>query len=183
MPPTYFLTAPKRIPEVDVMGQLSFAQQLVDQILSTVKNDDHRLQEEVRASVEKLSSNFPRTNWRVVSFLEIVWPIIMTVIFTITYLFVKSFPDCNGNQPPSPLIHIAVISIGPIVWNAGILVAKFLISLFLGPTLDPTFPKFGSTMAFVAHALGLAGIIGFFEFLVCAWPPSPSRQRILTGIC
>jgi len=80
-------------------------------------------------------------------------------------MFVKSFPDRNGDQPPSPLIRIAVISVGPIVWNAGVLVTQFLVSLFLGPMLDPTFPKFGSTMAFMAHAFGLLGMIGFFEFL------------------
>jgi len=58
-----------------------------------------------------------------------------------------------------------VISVGPIVWNAAVLVVQFLVSLFMGPMLDPTFPKFGSTMAFIAHALGLLGMIGFFEFL------------------
>ena len=115
---------------------------------------------------EKLSGDVPRATWRAVFFSEIIWPIVMAVIFTIAYMFVKSFPDPDGNQPPSPLVRIAVISVGPIVWNAGVLVAQFLVSLFLGPMLDPTFPKFGSTMAFIAHALGLLGMIGFFEFLV-----------------
>lgn len=115
---------------------------------------------------EKLSGDVPRASWRAVFFSEIIWPIFMAVIFTIAYMFVKSFPDRNGNQPPSPLIRIAVISVGPIVWNAGVLVVQFLVSLFLGPMLDPTFPKFGSTMAFIAHALGLLGMVGFFEFLV-----------------
>ena len=115
---------------------------------------------------EKLSGDVPRATWRAVFFSEIVWPVVMALIFTIAYMFVKSFPDRNGNQPPSPLIRIALISLGPIVWNAGVLVVQFLVSLFLGPMLDPTFPKFGSTMAFIAHALGLLGMIAFFEFLV-----------------
>ena len=39
---------------MDVAGQLSLAQQLMDRILSLVKDDDHRLQEkEVRASVRE----------------------------------------------------------------------------------------------------------------------------------
>ena len=42
----------------------------------------------------------------------------------------------------------------------------FLVSLFLGPMLDPTFPKFGSVIAFIAHVLGVIGMVGFFEFLV-----------------
>jgi len=117
---------------------------------------------------EKLSGNFPHASWRAVFFSEIIWPIIMAVIFTIPYMFVKSFPNHNGNQPPSPLVRIAVISVGPIVWNSGVLVVQLLISLFLGSMMDPTFPKFGSTIAFFTHALGLVGMIGFFEFLVCA---------------
>ena len=120
---------------------------------------------------EKLSGDVPRATWRAVFFSEIVWPVVMAAIFTIAYMFVKSFPDRDGNQPPSPLVRIAIISVGPIVWNAGVLVVQFLVSLFLGPMLDPTFPKFGSTMAFIAHALGLVGMIGFFEFLVSLRTP------------
>lgn len=92
----------------------------------------------------------------------------MAILFVIAYMFVKSFP-VNGTQPPSPLIRIAVISLGPIVWNAAVLLTLFLISLFLGPMLDPLFPMFGSVMAFIAHALGAVGMIGFFEFLVSAY--------------
>jgi 1,3-beta-glucan synthase len=78
-------------------------------------------------------------------------------------MFVKSVPEPNGKYLPRPLIRIAVISIGPIVWNTAVLLALFLISLFLGPMLDPVFPKFGLVIAFVAHVLG---VVGIFEFLV-----------------
>jgi 1,3-beta-glucan synthase len=72
---------------------------------------------------ETLSGDVPRASLRTVFFSEIVWPIAMAVIFTIGYMFVKSFPDGTGNRPPSPLIRIGVISVGPILWNAGVLVA------------------------------------------------------------
>ncbi|TFK52998.1 1,3-beta-glucan synthase [Heliocybe sulcata] len=114
---------------------------------------------------EKLSGDVPRAGWRAVIISEIVFPIVMAVLFIIAYMFVKSFPDRNGIQPPSPLIRIAVISLGPVVWNAGVLLVLFLISLFLGPMLDSVFPRFGSVMAFIAHFLGTVGIIGAFEFL------------------
>jgi 1,3-beta-glucan synthase len=116
---------------------------------------------------EKLSGDVPRASWRAVFVSEIVWPIAMAAVLTVAYMFVKSSTNRGGFRPPSPLIRILVISIGPMVWNAGVLAVQFLISLFLGPILDNTFPKFGSTMAFIAHALGLVGMIGFFEFLVC----------------
>ena len=114
---------------------------------------------------EKLSGDVPRAGWRAVLFSEIIFPACMAILFIIAYMFVKSFP-LDGKQPPSGLVRIAVVSIGPIVWNAAILLTLFLVSLFLGPMLDPVFPLFGSVMAFIAHFLGTIGMIGFFEFLV-----------------
>ncbi|KAF9045539.1 1,3-beta-glucan synthase [Panaeolus papilionaceus] len=113
---------------------------------------------------EKLSGDVPRAGWRAVLWSEVIFPVFLAVLFVIAYLFVKSFPDANGKFPPSPLIRIAVIALGPIVWNAAILLALFLVSLFLGPMLDPVFPKFGSVIAFIAHFLGFIGMLGFFEF-------------------
>jgi 1,3-beta-glucan synthase len=115
---------------------------------------------------EKLSGDVPRATWRAVLFSEILWPVIMAGIMIIAYMFVKSFPDPSGKYPANPLIRIAVISLGPIVWNAAILLALFIVSLFFGPILDTNFPKFGSAIAFIAHGLGLVGMLGFFEFLV-----------------
>ena len=115
---------------------------------------------------EKLSGDVPRASWRAVIFSEILFPVFMAILFVIAYLFVKSFPDSTGRFPPSPLIRIAVISLGPIVWNAAVLLFLFLVSLFLGPMLDPVFPKFGSVIAFIAHFRGVIGMLGFFEFLV-----------------
>lgn len=114
---------------------------------------------------EKLSGDVPRASWRAVIFSEVIFPIFMAVLLVIAYMFVKSFA-VDGKFPPSPLIRIAVISLGPIVWNAAILLVLFLVSLFLGPILDPMFPKFGSVIAFIAHFLGVVGMVGFFEFLV-----------------
>lgn len=117
---------------------------------------------------EKLSGDVPRATWRAVIFSEVLFPIMMAILFVIAYMFVKSIP-VDGVQPPSPLIRIAIISLGPIVWNAAVLLVLFLFSMFLGPMLDPIFPLFGSVMSFIAHALGVVGMIGFFEFLVCGF--------------
>lgn len=115
---------------------------------------------------DKLSGDVPRANWRAVIVSEVLFPVVMAILFIVAYMFVKSFPDENGDQSPSPLIRIAVISLGPIVWNAAILLVLFLVSLFLGPILDPRYPMFGSAMAFIAHILAVIGMVGFFEFLV-----------------
>jgi len=63
------------------------------------------------------------------------------------------------------LIRLAVIAIGPIAWNAAVLLTLFIISLFLGPMLNLCCVKFGAVMAAVAHALAVIGMIAFFEFL------------------
>ncbi|KXN89269.1 1,3-beta-glucan synthase component FKS1 [Leucoagaricus sp. SymC.cos] len=112
---------------------------------------------------EKLSGDVPRASWRSVIISEIIWPICMAIILVIAYMFVKSFPDKNGQFGPSPLIRIAVIGIGPVVWNAAVLISLFFISLFLGPMME-SWTKFGSVMAALAHVLGLVGLVAFFEF-------------------
>ncbi|KIY70916.1 glycosyltransferase family 48 protein [Cylindrobasidium torrendii FP15055 ss-10] len=112
---------------------------------------------------DKLSGDAPRAKWKTVIFSEIIWPIGTAIVFTNAYMFVKSFVDENGNQNPSPLIRIAVIAVGPVVWNAAILLGLFFVSLFLGPMLD-SWQKFGSVMAALAHMLSLIGLLAFFEF-------------------
>jgi 1,3-beta-glucan synthase len=106
-----------------------------------------------------------RATWRTVFMSEIVFPICMAILFIIAYLFVKSFPQVTGRQNASPLIRIAIVSLGPIVFNAAVLLVLFMVSLFLGPMFDTVFPKFGSVIAFIAHGLALIGMVGFFEFL------------------
>ncbi|KAH8112916.1 glucan synthase [Phellopilus nigrolimitatus] len=107
----------------------------------------------------------PRAPWRAILLSEIVLPTCMAILFVVAYLFVKSFPQVTGKTNASPLVRIAVVSLGPIVWNAAVLLVLFLISLFLGPMLDTVVPKFGSVIAFIAHVFALIGMVGFFEFL------------------
>lgn len=114
---------------------------------------------------EKMSGDTPRARWKSVLFSEVISPLVMAAVFTIAYMFVKSFP-VNGKQPPSPLIRIGIIALGPMVWNASVLLVLFMTSLFLGPMLESCCVKFASVMAAMAHLLALIGIICFFEFFV-----------------
>ena len=114
---------------------------------------------------EKLSGDVPRAGWRAVIVSEVIFPIFFAILLVIAYMFVKSFP-VEGQTPPSPLIRITVVSIGPIVWNAAVLLVLFFVSLFFGPMLDSCCVRFGAVMASVAHVLGTIGMIGFFEFFV-----------------
>lgn len=117
---------------------------------------------------EKLSGDVPRARWRTVLFSEVIWPICQAIVFVIAYMFVKSFPT-KGKENPSPLIRIAVISVGPVVWNAAMLLGLFFLSLFLGPMMA-SWTKFASIVAALAHFLSLLGLIAFFEFFVSRNP-------------
>jgi len=119
---------------------------------------------------EKLSGDVPRAGWRAVLLSEVVMPIVLAVLFVIAYMFVKSFPT-DGIQPPSPLIRIAFIAVGPVVWNATVLLTLFFVSLFLGPMMGG-WVKFGSVIAATAHFLALLGMVAFFEFFVSLITPS-----------
>ncbi|GAA5921599.1 hypothetical protein JCM1841_000147 [Sporobolomyces salmonicolor] len=110
---------------------------------------------------EKLSGDAPRASWRVIAFNEIGAPLCLAVILTIAYLFVKSFADPSIDA----LLRIAVISLGPIVFNAVLLIVLFFTSLFVGPLCGGCCGNFGSVIAAVAHVGSVIGMVGFFEFL------------------
>jgi 1,3-beta-glucan synthase len=138
---------------------------------------------------EKLSSDVPRAPWRAIVLSEILAPLALAIIFVVAYLFVKSFPVEGSYQPG--LLRIAIISLGPIVFNMALLIVLFLISLFLGPCvscccrvrtsiyiikltfrgrlqLNGYTNQFGAVMAAIAHFGAVVGLCAFFEFLVSA---------------
>jgi 1,3-beta-glucan synthase len=114
---------------------------------------------------EKLSGDAMRASWRSVLFTEVFFPIGQAAVFVVAYLFVKSFKDEKGHQPPRPLLRILFIAVGPVVWNAVVLLTLFFVALLLGPMFE-RWEKFGSINAAIAHMLALLGIIVFFEFFV-----------------
>jgi len=113
---------------------------------------------------EKLSSDVPRAGWKAVLLSEIISPICLAIIFVIAYLFVNSFGGPGGQVQPG-LVRIAVISLGPIVFNMALLIVLFLVSLFLGPCLNSCTNQFGAAMAAIAHFGAVVGLVAFFEFL------------------
>ncbi|WVQ94805.1 1,3-beta-glucan synthase component FKS1 [Kwoniella sp. CBS 9459] len=112
---------------------------------------------------EKLSSDVPRAPWKAIVIGEIIGPICLAALFVICYLFVKSFAVDGKTQPG--LLRIAIIALGPIVFNMALLITLFLISVFLGPCLNSYTNQFGASMAAIAHFGAVVGMIAFFEFL------------------
>lgn len=60
---------------------------------------------------------------------------------------------------------MAIVAIGPILFNAVLLIVLFFTSLFLGPMLNGCCGNFGSVMAGIAHLGSVVGTVVFFEFL------------------
>jgi 1,3-beta-glucan synthase len=89
----------------------------------------------------QLSSDVPRASWKAVLLSEIISPVCLAVIFVIAYLFVNSFKVDGSVQPG--LLRIAVISLGPIVFNIALLIILFLVSLFLGPCVSDSGSRMG----------------------------------------
>jgi len=105
---------------------------------------------------EKLSGDVPRASWRTVLGSEIILPICNAALFVIAYIFVKSFVEKKTQTRALPLIRIAIVALGPILWNATVLLVLFFISIFLGPMIGD-FAKFGSVTATLAHVLATIG--------------------------
>ncbi|KAG8899879.1 1,3-beta-D-glucan synthase [Tulasnella sp. 403] len=114
---------------------------------------------------ERFASDIPRAAWQNVLVSEIIGPIAMAVIVTIAYMFVGSVRDIANVVPPSPLVRILVIAIGPVVWNTVILLLQFIVSAILGPALGSCCPRFGAWMAGFCHFAAVLGLVAFVEFL------------------
>lgn len=113
---------------------------------------------------EKLSGDMPRAGWGVVFISEIVIPLIGAIIFTVAYMFVKSFPTAQtGNV--EPLIRLAVVAVGPVAWNAIVLLVLFFVSVVLGPMMNGCCVRFPAVIATIAHGLALFGTTLYCVFL------------------
>ncbi|BEJ14560.1 hypothetical protein CspHIS471_0403270 [Cutaneotrichosporon sp. HIS471] len=136
---------------------------------------------------EKLSSDMPRAPWRAIIVGEILGPLALAILFIICYLFVQSFPgnifDGNTVQVPA-LLRIAVVSVGPIVFNMALLLVLFLVSVFLGPCINSCTTQFGASMAAIAHLGAVVGMVAFFEFLwyLERWNASRTVLGIITVV-
>lgn len=80
---------------------------------------------------EKLSVDVPRASIKTVIVSELFGPLVGAVVAIVSYSFVKSLETPQHNA----LLRIAIISLGPLLWNAVVLITLFFTSLFFGPML------------------------------------------------
>ncbi|KAG0074287.1 1,3-beta-D-glucan synthase [Linnemannia elongata] len=137
---------------------------------------------------EKLGGDIPKANFGVIFVSEIVFPLLQMVLCVICYMFVRSFPsdvnDLGAAVFTSGLLRIGVFALGPIVVNAGVLIALFAISILFGPFMNMCCVKFGSIIAATAHAISVISLIAHFEALWAleAWNMSHAVLGIIAAI-
>ncbi|KAK3810419.1 MAG: putative 1,3-beta-D-glucan synthase subunit [Linnemannia elongata] len=137
---------------------------------------------------EKLGGDIPKANFWVIFVSEIVFPLLQMALCVICYMFVRSFPsdvnDMGAAVFTSGLLRIGVFALGPIVVNAGVLIALFGVSILLGPLMNMCCVKFGSIIAATAHAISVISLIAHFEALWAleAWNMSHAVLGIIAAI-
>ncbi|KAG0287946.1 1,3-beta-D-glucan synthase [Linnemannia gamsii] len=137
---------------------------------------------------EKLGGDIPKANFWVIFVSEIVFPFLQMTLCVICYTFVRSFPndvnDTGAAVFTSGLLRIGVFALGPIVVNAGVLIALFGVSILFGPFMNMCCVKFGSIIAATAHGISVISLITFFEALWAleAWNMSHAVLGIIAAI-
>ena len=116
-------------------------------------------------SEKVVGGDTPCAGWCVVLF-EIIFPVVMAIVSVITYLFVESFLMIEGRRNASLLVWIAIVLLGPIIWNTVVLLVQFLVALFIGLMMESYCMKFGSIVVSIVHVFTLVGMDGFFKSLV-----------------
>ncbi|KAI7870760.1 1,3-beta-glucan synthase component-domain-containing protein [Spinellus fusiger] len=116
-----------------------------------------------------MSSDTPRARMKSVFVSELILPFLNAILCIVPYVFVKSFDPEDTNLPssgPSGLARIIIISLAPILLNAGALALFFVVSLCLGPLLSLCCVKFGSVIAAFAHGWSVLNLIIIIEALM-----------------
>ena len=120
----------------------------------------------------KLSGNVPRATWRAIFFRRLSGPFVMAVNFTIAYIFVKSFPDRDGNQLQPRLL--SVLRWFQVDQSFGTRCACCTVNRLIDfrTYLTPHFPGLVlDSVAPFTHALGLPRTARSFQLLVCNSAP------------
>lgn len=121
-----------------------------------------------RATVgDKLSSSFRKPSTINVIFDEILGNFLFGTCLLFAFLFINVHKKSSSKLilPSYALVRITIVTLGPILFNALILLALFFISLTLGPLISFVLPKFPAVMAFIAHGFSFLNHVFFFHLL------------------
>lgn len=123
----------------------------------------------------KLSGDVPRAHITNIFFSEILGPLVLVAITLVPYLFInaqtgvttETNPDLSSGdiKPTNSLIRVALVAVGPIAVNAGVLAGFFGMACCMGPLLSMCCKKFGAVLAAIAHGISVFMLLAFFEVM------------------
>jgi 1,3-beta-glucan synthase len=87
------------------------------------------------------------------------------IVVGCAYMFANSQNDLRGAYPSYALLRVLVVSLCPIVVNAALLLAVFVVSCVLGPLGSLVSAQFPSILSAVVHQLAVLNYAVFFQAL------------------
>ncbi|SSD61339.1 related to 1,3-beta-glucan synthase component FKS1 [Saccharomycodes ludwigii] len=110
-------------------------------------------------------SHYKRPNLTNKIFCHIFPQLIFIIMIFIPYLFISTKNQTKGANPANALIRLMLITFGPIIANATILILGFFFSLFTGPVLSTCMKRYPSFISCIIHIFSLLDHIFFFNIL------------------
>jgi 1,3-beta-glucan synthase len=142
----------------------------------------------------KLSGDVPRARLTAIFMSEIFGPLVLVVITLIPYLFINAqtgvrgrnrSSDANGIPKTVPkasgtLFRVAIVALGPIAINTGVLGTLFVVACCGGPLLSVCCKKLGAVLAATCHAIAV--IMLLVAFVIMMFLEGFSFPRALSGM-
>ncbi|KAK9768395.1 1,3-beta-D-glucan synthase [Basidiobolus ranarum] len=113
-------------------------------------------------SRRRLGGGVPRAHFSAIFMIELLLPVVLATLLAIAFTFIST----TNKGPTRAFVRIVVIALAPLALNAGMLIALFLISIFVGPIVGTFYGHFGSIMAAIGHSLA---VFIFSADFVFAW--------------
>lgn len=128
-----------------------------------------------------MGSNYQRPSFTSSFIAQIGSKCITTIVISIAFLFANSQNMSGGTVPSNSLLRLLVVSFGPIVANAVVLLGLFSVSLTLGPLMMCCSNSFPGMIANFAHMISVFVYLFTFVFLMLCqnWDVA----RTILGAC
>lgn len=137
---------------------------------------------------EKAAGDVPRAGFGNLIFTEFIVPLFVAAACFVAYTFMNSqngVPRKGDTVTPvNSVLRIAILALGPIVINSGVLLGLFGMSCCMGPILSVCCKQTSSVMAGVAHGIAVVIQIVFFElaWFMQGWVFSSALLVIITAL-
>ncbi|KAJ1978936.1 1,3-beta-D-glucan synthase [Dimargaris xerosporica] len=132
----------------------------------------------------KITGHVPRASKSVLLGSEIVMPLFMSLLLITAYIFLHSLDKANDvetyKKSDNWILRIVLVSLAPILINAGALLVFMPVSMFLGPIASVCLPGFGTVIAGIVH--GAAVVVQIACFVGLWMLENWSMSRAILGI-